>query len=118
MNKVFLMGRLSKDVNYKELENGTKIANYSLAVPVNGKKDEADFIGCTAFGDAAVFAKEHLKKGLRILVEAHLKPNNYTNKDGAKVYTQDVIVERHEFADGTGKFGITEDGLYQSVDDE
>lgn len=117
MNRVFLLGRLTKDVVFKELENGTKIANYSLAIPIRGKKDEADFISCKAFGDTAVFANEHLKKGQRILVEAHLKPNNYTNKDDVKVYGLDVIVDNHYFADGTGKFGITEDGLFTSVEE-
>lgn len=118
MNKVFLLGRLAQPVNYNTLEKGTRIANYSLAVPIKGKKDQVDYINCTAFNDAADFANQYLKKGMRILVEAHLKSNNYTNKNNAKVYTQEVIIEHQYFADGTGKFGITEEGLFASIADD
>lgn len=117
MNKVILLGRLTKDVNYSELDSGVKVANYTLAVPIKGKKDQSDFISVTAFNEAAVFADKYFKKGKRVLVEAHLKANNYTNKEGVKVFTQEVVVENQYFADGTGKFGITEDGLFTSVEE-
>ena len=103
MNKVILCGRMANDPVLKTLENGTKLVNYSLAIPVPGKKDTADFIACTVFNDSAEFANEYFKKGIRILIEGHIKPNNYTNKEGSKVYTQEVIVEKQYFADGSGK---------------
>ena len=85
------------------------IARYSLAVDRRGRRDNAggdqptaDFINIVAFGRDGEFAEKYLRKGMRILVEGHIQTGNYTNKDGQKVYTTDVVVERHEFVESKG----------------
>ncbi|MDD3279224.1 MAG: single-stranded DNA-binding protein [Lachnospiraceae bacterium] len=104
MNKVILMGRLTRDpeVRYSAGENATAIARYTLAVDRRFKRDgdaTADFIGCVAFGRSAEFAEKYLRQGLRIVVEGRIQTGSYTNKDGNKVYTTDVVVEQQEFAE-------------------
>ena len=104
MNKVILMGRLTKDpeVRYTEGENPVAIARYSLAVDRRFKKDgepTADFINCVAFGNNGQFAEKYLHKGTKIAVTGRIQTGSYTNKDGVKVYTTDVVVEEHEFAE-------------------
>ncbi len=105
MNKVILMGRLTKDpeVRYSQNENGTAIGNYTLAVDRRGKKVEgqptADFIPCVTFGKAAEFAQKYLKKGTKIAITGRIQTRNYTNKEGNKVYVTEVIVEEQEFAE-------------------
>ncbi len=108
MNKVILVGRLTRDpeIRYSAGEGSMPIARYSLAVDRRGRRDNsgsdqptADFINITAFNRDAEFAEKYLHKGMRILVEGHIQTGSYTNKDGQKVYTTDVIVERHEFVD-------------------
>lgn len=99
MNKVILMGRLTRDpeVRYSSGENQTAIARYSLAVDRRrGKNDDqpsADFINCVAFGRSAEFAEKYFHKGLKITVAGRIQTGSYTNKDGQKVYTTDVVVE-------------------------
>lgn len=101
MNKVMLKGRLAKeaDIRYAQATNGEQmaIARYTLAVNRKTKKDEADFINCVAFGKNAEFVEKYLKKGQEILVIGRIQTGSYTNKDGQKVYTTDVVVEEHEF---------------------
>ncbi len=108
MNKVILVGRLTRDpdVRYSAGEGSMAIARYSLAVDRRGRRDNsggdqptADFINIVAFGRDGEFAEKYLHKGSRILVEGHIQTGSYTNKDGVKVYTTDVVVERHEFVD-------------------
>ena len=104
MNKVILLGRLTKDpeTRYSQGENTTAVSRYTLAVDRRFKKDgesSADFIGCIAFGKAAEFAEKYLKKGTKIAVVGRIQTGSYTNKDGQKVYTTDVVVEEHEFAE-------------------
>lgn len=105
MNKVILMGRLTRDpeVRYSQGDNAMAIARYSLAVDRRFKRDgdeqTADFINCIAFGKAAEFAEKYLKKGIKIAVTGRIQTGNYTNKDGVKVYTTDVIIEEQEFAE-------------------
>ena len=105
MNKVILMGRLTRDpeVRYSSGENQTAIARYSLAVDRRrGKNDDqpsADFINCVAFGRSAEFAEKYFHKGLKITVAGRIQTGSYTNKDGQKVYTTDVVVEEQEFAE-------------------
>lgn len=81
------------------------IARYTLAVDRKGKKKEgeanADFISCVAFGKAGEFVEKYLKKGSKILVEGRIQTGSYTNKEGQKVYTTDVIAEGHEFVEST-----------------
>ena len=104
MNKVILMGRLTKDpdVRYSQGEKTTAVARYSLAVDRKFKRDgeaSADFINCIAFGKNGEFAEKYLRKGTKIVVVGRIQTGSYTNKDGQKVYTTDVVVEEHEFAE-------------------
>ena len=105
MNKVILMGRLTRDpeVRYTQGDNAMAIARYSLAVDRRFKKDgdeqTADFINCIAFGKSGEFAEKYLKKGTKVAVVGRIQTGSYTNKDGQKVYTTDVVVEEQEFAE-------------------
>ncbi|MDO4522223.1 MAG: single-stranded DNA-binding protein [Eubacteriales bacterium] len=108
MNKVILMGRLTRDpeVRYSAGESATAVARYTLAVDrrfsrrdgSNGEQT-ADFIGCVAFGRSAEFAEKYFRKGLKIVVTGRIQTGSYTNKDGVRVYTTDVVVEDQEFAE-------------------
>lgn len=110
MNKVILVGRLTRDphVSYSTGSEPMAVARYSLAVDRRGRRDAAadqptaDFINVVAFGRDGEFAEKYLRKGSRILVEGHIQTGSYTNKEGQKVYTTDVVVERHEFVDSKG----------------
>ncbi len=104
MNKVILMGRLTRDpeVRFSQGESATQIARYTLAVDRRFQRNSdqtADFISCVAFGRGAEFAEKWLKKGTKICVTGRIQTGSYTNKDGVKVYTTDVIVEDQEFAE-------------------
>ena len=102
MNKVILLGRLTNDPDVKHGANNVAIARYTLAVDRRFAKEgeqSADFINCVAFGKSGEFAEKYLKKGSKMLVSGRIQTGSYTNKDGAKVYTTDVIVEDHEFAE-------------------
>lgn len=105
MNKVILMGRLTRDpeIRYSARDNSTAIARYTLAVDRRykrqGDEQTADFINCIAFGKGAEFAKNYLYQGTKIVVTGRIQTGSYTNKDGQKVYTTDVVVEEHEFAE-------------------
>ena len=105
MNKVILIGRLTRnpEVRYSQGEESIAIARYTLAVDRRGKKDPneqaADFINCIAFRKNGEFAEKYLAKGMKIAVVGRIQTGSYTNKDGQKVYTTDVVVEEHEFAD-------------------
>lgn len=105
MNKVMLMGRLTKDpeVRYSQGENPMAVARYSLAVDRRGAKKDgeqtADFINCVAFGKSGEFAEKYLHKGTKIVVIGRIQTGSYTNKEGQKVYTTDVVVEETEFAE-------------------
>ena len=105
MNKVILIGRLTRDpeVRYSQGNEPMAIARYTLAVDRKAKKKEgeanADFISCVAFGKAGEFVEKYLKKGSKILVEGRIQTGSYTNKEGQKVYTTDVIAEGHEFVE-------------------
>ena len=98
MNKVILMGRLTRDPEVRHTQEGLAIARYSLAVD-RIKKGEADFPNCIAFGKGAEFAEKYLKKGMKICVSGRIQTGSYTNKEGAKVYTTDIIIEQQEFAE-------------------
>ena len=117
MNKVILMGRLTRDpeVRYSQGDNAMAIARYTLAVDRRfnrGGSDEnsADFIGCVAFGKAAEFAERYLHKGTKLLVTGRIQTGSYTNKDGVKVYTTDVVVEDQEFAESKNSAGNNDGG--------
>ena len=104
MNKVILMGRLTRDpeVRYSAGENSQAVARYTIAVDRRFKRDgeaTADFIGCVAFGRQAEFAEKYLHQGTKIVVTGRIQTGSYTNRDGQKVYTTDVVVEDQEFAE-------------------
>ena len=105
MNKVILMGRLTRDpeVRYSQGESSLAIARYTLAVDRRFKRkgddQTADFIGCVAFGRNAEFAEKYFRQGLKVVVTGRIQTGSYTNKDGQKVYTTDVVVEEQEFAE-------------------
>ena len=111
MNKVILMGRLTRDpeVRYSQGDNPMAIARYTLAVDRrfnrNGDDASADFIGCVAFGRSAEFAERYLRKGTKIAITGRIQTGSYTNKDGVKVYTTDVVVEDQEFAESKNSAG-------------
>ena len=107
MNKVILMGRLTRDpdVRYSSGDNAMAIARYTIAVDRRGRRtggddqQTADFIGCVAFGRNGEFAEKYLRKGTKVVVEGRIQTGSYTNKDGQRVYTTDVVVEQQEFAE-------------------
>lgn len=103
MNKVILMGRLTRDaeVRYSQGERATAVARFGFAVPRKFKNDgqDCDFINCVAFGKQAEFIEKYTYKGIKLLIEGRIQTGSYTNKDGAKVYATDVIVESCEFAE-------------------
>lgn len=104
MNKVILMGRLTRDpeVRYGTGENSTAVARYTIAVDRRFKRDgeqSADFIGCVAFGRNAEFAEKYLHQGTKIVLTGRIQTGSYTNRDGQKVYTMDIVVEEQEFAE-------------------
>lgn len=104
MNKVILMGRLTRDpeVRYSQGDSATAVARYTLAVDRRFKRDgeaSADFINCVVFGKSAEFAERYFRQGLKVVVSGRIQTGSYTNRDGVKVYTTDVVVEDQEFAE-------------------
>ena len=120
MNKVILMGRLTRDpeVRYSQGETPLAIARYSLAVDRrrtnNSDGQTADFINCVAFGRQGEFAEKYLHKGIKIAVSGRIQTGSYTNKDGVKVYTTEVVVEDHEFAESKNASGAQGDGGFSA----
>lgn len=110
MNRVILMGRLTRDpdVRYTQGEKSMAIARYTLAVDRRGRRESdqdqqtADFINCVAFDRAAEFAEKYFHQGMRVLVSGRLQTGSYVNKEGKKVYTTEVILTDQEFADSKG----------------
>lgn len=103
MNKVILMGRLTKspELKYLQNENNTVMARYTLAVDRRyGKEKETDFISCVTFGKNAEFAEKYLHKGLKVAVSGRIQTGSYTDGDGNRIYTTNVVVEEHYFAEG------------------
>lgn len=101
MNLVVLTGRLTREPEVR-YSNDMAIARYTLAVDRRCKRDgepTADFINCVAFGKQGEFAEKYLRKGMKIAVTGRIQTGSYTNKDGHKVYTTDIIVENHEFCE-------------------
>lgn len=104
MNKVILMGRLTRDpeVRYSQGEKSMAVARYTLAVNRVFRREgeqAADFINCVVFGRSAEFAEKYFRQGTKIVVSGRIQTGSYTNKDGVKVYTTDVVVEEQEFAE-------------------
>lgn len=122
MNKVILIGRLTRDpdVRYSQGENSTAVARYTLAVDRRFRRDgdqTADFIPCVAFGRSAEFAEKYFHQGIKIAVSGRIQTGSYTNRDGVKVYTTDVIIEDQEFAEsknaGTDASAASQGGYRQ-----
>ena len=107
MNRVILMGRLPRDpeVRYSQGERSMAIARYTLAVDRRGRRSQeggeqtADFINCVAFDRAGEFAEKYFRQGRRVLISGRLQTGSYTNREGQKVYTTDVVIEEQEFAE-------------------
>ena len=105
MNKVILMGRLTRDpdVRYSNGEQATAVARFTLAVDRRVARRDgeqtADFIGCVAFGRTAEFVEKYFRQGMRMVISGRIQTGSYTNRDGQKVYTTDVVVEEVEFAE-------------------
>lgn len=119
MNKVILMGRLTRDpeVRYSQGTNSrgesTAIAKYSLAVDRRFKREgepDADFFNCTVFGKGAEFAEKYLKQGTKILVSGRIQNDNYTNREGQKVYSVQIMVDEQEFAESKNSGGGQDSG--------
>ena len=114
MNKVILMGRLTRepDVRYSQNADGSMaVARYTLAVDRrrgrnSDNEQSADFISCVAFGRAGEFAEKYLHQGTKIVVSGRIQTGSYTNKDGQKVYTTDVVVDDQEFAESKSSQGM------------
>ena len=119
MNKVILMGRLTRDpeVRYSAGENALAIARYTLAVDRRFRRDgeaTADFINCVAFDRAGEFAEKYFRQGMRVLVSGRIQTGSYTNRDGQKVYTTDIVVDDQEFADSKNASSGNEGGYGNS----
>lgn len=103
MNNVILSGRLTRDPEVRHSQNGNVekvVARYTLAVDrIYSKENQADFINCVEFGKLAEFAEKYFYKGIKLIVRGRIQTGSYTNRDGVKVYTTDIIVESHEFAE-------------------
>ena len=121
MNKVILMGRLTRDPEMRNSngESNTAIARYTLAVDRRYKREGdagADFISCVAFGRSAEFAEKYFRQGLKVVITGRIQTGSYTNRDGNKVYTTDVVVEgrrpgvRRKQSGGTEKPGREQPG--------
>ena len=104
MNKVILMGRLTRDpeVRYSQGDNATAIARFTLAVDRRIKRDNeasVDYINCVSFGRSAEFAEKYFHKGTKIVIVGRIQTGSYTNKDGQKVFTTDIVIEEQDFAE-------------------
>ena len=104
MNKVILMGRLTRnpDVRYSQGDKATSVARYTLSVNRRFLREgdqDADFINCVAFGRQGEFAEKYLKQGTKIVISGRIQTGSYTNREGVKVYTTDVVVEEQDFAE-------------------
>lgn len=102
LNKVFMIGRLTRDPEIRYAQNGNAVAGFSIAVDRRYKRDgepEADFFNCSAFGKTAEFVEKYLKKGTKVVIDGHLQNDTYTDKNGNKVTATKIMVESMEFAE-------------------
>lgn len=128
MNKVIIMGRLTRDpeIRYAQADSAIPVARYTLAVNRyrrNGGEQQADFIPCVVFRKGAEFAEKYLHQGMKLLVSGHIQTGNYVNKEGQKVYTTEVVVTEQEFAEkkafspGSGRLDTAEVGSLSIPED-
>ena len=118
MNKVILMGRLTRDpeVRYSQGANQTAVARFSVAVDRRFKREgepDADFFNCTAFGKQAEFIERYLRKGVKVVLSGRIQNDNYTNKEGQMVYSVRVMVDEIEFAESKNASAGNSDGGFQ-----
>lgn len=114
MNKALLVGRFTRDPEVRYSDGGTSIARFTLAVDRRFKQEggqQADFISCIAFGKTADFIEKYFKQGMRIGLEGRIQTGSYTNKDGVKVYTTDVVAENVEFVESRNSAGGQSNGF-------
>lgn len=117
MNKCIFLGRLVRDPEVRVAQSGTKTARYTLAVN-RVKRDEADFINCVAFNKAAEFAEKYFRKGQQVLVEGRLQISSYTDKNGVKRSSADIMIEAQHFADSKrDSFTPTEEKLPEAFEE-
>lgn len=107
MNLVVLMGRLTRDpeIRYTQGPEPLAIARYTLAVDRRkgqGQEASADFINCAAFGTKAEFTEKYFRKGTKVAIKGHIQTGSYTDKNGNRVYTTDIVIDEHEFAESKG----------------
>ena len=119
MNKVILIGRLTRDpeVRHSQGAESMAVARYTLAVDRKIKRDNeqsADFISCVVFGRAAEFAEKYLQKGTKLAIVGRIQTGSYTNRDGQRVYTTDIVVEEQEFAESKNSQSGGNGGNYQT----
>ena len=117
MNKVILMGRLTRDPETRVStgDAATSVTRYSLAVDRRFKRDgdqSADFINCVAFGKTGEFAEKYFRKGMKVAVTGRIQTGSYTNKEGQKVYTTDVVIEEQEFAESKSSAAANSGAAY------
>lgn len=120
MNKTILVGRLTRDpeVRYSQGDNSTAVARYTLAVERRFKRDNeptADFIPCVVFGRSGEFAEKYFRQGMRVSISGRIQTGSYTNKDGVKVYTTEVIVEDQEFAESRAESEANRGSSFQQA---
>ena len=124
MNKVILIGRLTRDpeVRYSSGEEQMAIARYTLAVDRPGKtedgKNQADFISCVAFGRAAQFAEKNFYQGMKIAVIGSIRTGSYTARDGHKVYTTEVVIDTQEFCEKKQEREATREALPDEITED
>ena len=124
MNKVILIGRLTRDpdVRYSQGEQASAVARFTLAVDRRFKRDgdqqSADFISCVAFGKNGEFAEKYLHQGTKIAISGRIQTGSYTNKEGNKVYTTDVVVEEHYFCESKGSGSGSAPATTQNTDSD
>mgnify|MGYP000884724105 FL=1 len=118
MNKVILMGRLTRDPDVRYSDQSSAVARFTLAVDRRFKRDgdqqTADFISCVAFGKTGEFIERYCHQGTKLVVEGRIQTGSYTNRDGNKVYTTDVVAENVEFAESKAAAANNEGG-YQAA---
>lgn len=113
MNRVILIGRLTRDPEVRTSQEGTLVARYTLAV--NKADNKADFVRCVTFGKSAEFVEKYLHKGIKIAIEGRIQTGSYTDDTGRKVYTTDVIVNQHEFVESKEAAERNEDTFNQQM---
>lgn len=116
MNKVILIGRLTRDPEIRTAQDGLTIARYSLAVDRQAKEKQADFFRCVTFGKNTEFVERYLKKGTKVAVTGRLQSGSYTDRDGRKVYTVEVVTENHEFVESKAAAERNEQKIETSAD--